>query len=154
MKTQGVLVLLLVVTGLSEQQCPRSWTQRDESCYVVLDRVVTWLSAREFCEAVGGHLVEVESADENNFLLNMLKTHGVTGAWIGLEDIIEEGRFVWTTSQKEASFTNWSTGEPDDLQGQDCVWMTNTSPFTPGAWDDADCASYQVHAVCEQSIQG
>ncbi|XP_025113809.1 perlucin-like protein [Pomacea canaliculata] len=154
MKRQGVVTMLLfAVIRLSEQQCPRSWTQMDESCYALLDQQVTWLKAREYCVAVGGHLVEIDSEDENNFILNLLKTHGATGSWIGLQDLIEEGHFLWTTTQRQAVYTNWASGEPDDLSGEDCVWITNDPGYRAGAWNDDKCETFQTHVICEQSTQ-
>ena len=37
--------------------------------------------------------------------------------WIGLADYAQEGVFIWQDSYLEASYTSWSTGQPDDNDG-------------------------------------
>ncbi|XP_025095058.1 low affinity immunoglobulin epsilon Fc receptor-like [Pomacea canaliculata] len=147
-----VTTLLLSLLALSEQQCPRSWTQFEESCYIMPDQAVTWLEAKELCLEIGGHMVEVDSADENNFLLSIIKNHGATSSWIGLEDFAEEGHFVWSSSQRVPSYTNWAPHVPDDINGnQDCGWITNHPAWwAAGLWDDGYCTD-KFNVICERS---
>ncbi|XP_025096315.1 low affinity immunoglobulin epsilon Fc receptor-like [Pomacea canaliculata] len=148
-----VIILLLAASGLCEKQCPPSWTQLEHSCYVLLEELLTWIEAREFCLAVGGHLAEIENVNENRFLTAILVAHSVNGSWIGLEDLTQEDRFVWTTSQREAVYTNWARDEPSDSQrAQNCVWLTNKPEWQPpGGWDDGQCGAHFL-AMCEQPL--
>ncbi|PVD29381.1 hypothetical protein C0Q70_08632 [Pomacea canaliculata] len=75
----------------------------------------------------------------------------MNGSWIGLEDLTQEDRFVWTTSQREAVYTNWARDEPSDSQrAQNCVWLTNKPEWQPpGGWDDGQCGAHFL-AMCEQ----
>ena len=34
--------------------------------------------------------------------------------WIGLTDLFHEGKFVWSSTGKEATYTNWYPGKPDN----------------------------------------
>ena len=46
-----------------------------------------------------------------------LQTADPTGEnlfWIGLTDLFHEGKFVWTSTGKEAAYTNWYPGKPDN----------------------------------------
>ncbi|PVD22525.1 hypothetical protein C0Q70_18339 [Pomacea canaliculata] len=70
-----------------------------------------------------------------------------TGSWIGLQDLIEEGHFLWTTTQRQAVYTNWASGEPDDLSGEDCVWITNDPGYRAGAWNDDKSARTTVRGL-------
>ena len=85
----------------------------------------TWDDAHEIAiessfMGVGGHLVDVHSKTENDFVhsTGRLRSH----VWIGLTDRVgvaegaSEGNFVWT-SGKPLSYTNWSNGEPNNGQG-------------------------------------
>lgn len=78
--------------------------------------------------------------------------YSATGSWIGLQDLIEEGHFLWTTTQREAAYTNWAPGEPDDLSGEDCVWITNDPSYRAGSWNDDKCETFQTHVICEQLV--
>jgi len=54
----------------------------------------TWYNARAKCEALGTHLVKIESAEENDFLKSTyLNTSGVA-FWIGLTDQMQEGEWI------------------------------------------------------------
>ncbi|XP_025079230.1 low affinity immunoglobulin epsilon Fc receptor-like [Pomacea canaliculata] len=155
MKSQAVVTtFLFVFLAMSEQQCPRSWTRFEEACYILPDQNVTWFEARELCMAIAGNLVEVKSADENNFLSSFIKSHAVRGAWIGLEDFVEEGRFVFASNQEVPSYTNWGHGQPDDLnRNQDCVWIPNQpTRWTVGFWDDMEC-SIKTPTICKDSLR-
>ncbi|PVD29378.1 hypothetical protein C0Q70_08629 [Pomacea canaliculata] len=107
----------------------------------------------ELCLEIGGHMVEVDSADENNFLLSIIKNHGATSSWIGLEDFAEEGHFVWSSSQRVPSYTNWAPHVPDDINGnQDCGWITNHPAWwAAGLWDDGYCTD-KFNVICERSV--
>ena len=66
-------------------------------------------------------------------------------AWIGLEDFLEEGVFVWLTNKEPPEQTFWSAGEPDDrYTGEDCAAMTYT-----GAWFDGQCENTHRNFICE-----
>jgi hypothetical protein len=53
-------------------------------------------------KAVELFLSQADPNDENVF-------------WIGLSDIAHEGRWVWMTSGKPAEYTNWRSGEPNNI---------------------------------------
>jgi hypothetical protein len=69
--------------------------------------------------------------------------------WIGLEDFLHDGRFVWVTSQETPEFTVWGPGEPNDDRGnEDCahIWFPTSSR---GLWNDGSC-ELQYWALCER----
>merc|ERR1711860_381395 len=73
-------------------QCPSNFVVHDDSCYHFSHDKETWPDALVVCSTVlGGHLVEIDSQVENNFIANNIKADGV---WIGLDDLAEEG--VWS----------------------------------------------------------
>ncbi len=101
-------------------------------------------AARPECMQRGGDLVVVDDADENLALAAQgAATMGTIGAWyIGLNDIAVENDFVWLDGIP-AMYTAWDTGEPNDLEGEDCVVLRDTAD-----WNDQTCA-LATPFVCE-----
>ncbi len=44
--------------------------------------------------------------------------------WLGLNDIVEEGVWVWQNSFEEAGYTNWDVGEPHG--DSDCAMLVES----------------------------
>ena len=55
--------------------------------------------------------------------------------WIGINDISSEGTFKWSDGSA-LHFTDWATGEPNNVQNQDCGQLRKDKNFQ---WDDAHC---------------
>ena len=98
----------------------------------------TWEEAEANANLYGGHLAEINSQDENDFLY---QTYGI-GFWIGLNDLDQEGVYVWSTGRtlEETGYENWHDGEvlppqPNNFSfyEQDYVWF---HPNMSGDWDD------------------
>lgn len=66
--------------------------------------------------------------------------------WIGLSDIIQEGTYVWQTTQQRPDFADWGSGEPNDLHhNEDCIELYQVKNFH---WNDAPC-SVKSKFICE-----
>ncbi|KAK7500077.1 hypothetical protein BaRGS_00008624 [Batillaria attramentaria] len=134
-----------VLSAGAEGECGAGWTHYGSSCYLLKLDPALWTEAKVICNAVHGHLVEIGSAEENNFLKNLLHDHNVSRAWMGLEDFVVEGEFVWTTSQETPKYTNWDVHQPDDAHsGEDCGEITIT-----GKWNDGPCEGIHHRFICE-----
>ena len=71
----------------------------------------------------------------------------VSRTWIGLNDVEEEGVFVWTSSLKRAEPTFWASGEPGDVGfREDCAILIG-SDFE---WHDYNCETPKFPFVCEK----
>ena len=87
-----------------------------------------WQVAESTCNSLGGHLVSINSAEENAFLTDILT---LQSAWIGLSDVANEGVFEWSNGQA-LSYSNWYPGQPNNYNNnQDYVELMNT-----GYWND------------------
>jgi Ca2+-binding RTX toxin-like protein len=90
----------------------------------------SWTEAQAQAVSLGGNLVTVNDATENQFLVN---TFGTERLWIGLTDEAVEGQFKWVNGEA-VTYTNWNPGQPDDfLSFQDYGYINFSSP---GKWDD------------------
>ncbi|XP_076467041.1 low affinity immunoglobulin epsilon Fc receptor-like [Babylonia areolata] len=143
----AALFLVFSVYGVvvSGGECPTGWTAHGRSCYVFLPDRLTWLDAKVLCQSVHGDIVEIETPGENSFVKTLLNDHNAANAWIGLQDFVVEGDFVWTSAGLSAEYTNWGPNEPDNYNtGQDCGVIAGSS----GQWDDLECTG-GLPVVCE-----
>lgn len=116
---------------------------------VFKNETASWEEAKAYCESLGGHLVSINTAEENAFVAGLLRNgHYFIGG-------IDNGGWHWVTGEP-ASFVNWSEGEPNNLpgyglDGQPYILMYGpTSGFVVGKWDD--CWGQNGHAagfICE-----
>src|SRR5262249_22986573 len=79
--------------------------------YLLSDTGVRWTAAEAYAQSLGGHLVNIGDAAEQQWLT---QNFGVLGVfWIGLTDQAVEGTWAWA-GDGEASYTNWAPGQPQN----------------------------------------
>ncbi|XP_042633039.1 pulmonary surfactant-associated protein D-like isoform X2 [Cyprinus carpio] len=114
--------------------------------YYITDGVVgTFDQGLKFCKDFGGTMVFPRTSAENQALLKLVVSSGLSSKkpYIGVTDRETEGRFV-NTEGKQLTFTNWGPGQPDDYKGlQDCGVIEDT-----GLWDDGSCGDIRP-IMCE-----
>ena len=66
--------------------------------------------------------------------------------WIGVSDIIEEDRWVYSSTQEVVSHTDFTPGEPNGHTGENCIVLGNT---LHGHWIDQTCAENYFY-ICEE----
>ena len=86
---------------------------------------MTWTNARQACTNMGGHLVTITSAAENNFVFNTWPS-----GWIGFTDEVVEGQWRWVTGES-VTYTNWNGGEPNNAGNEDYAQFVSG-----GRWND------------------
>lgn len=86
---------------------------------------MTWTNARQACINMGGHLVTITSAAENNFVFNTWPS-----GWIGFTDEAVEGQWRWVTGES-VTYTNWNGGEPNNVNNEDYAQFVSG-----GRWND------------------
>ncbi|MEO7186659.1 MAG: lectin-like protein [Rhodoferax sp.] len=106
----------------------------------------TWTDSEAYAVALGGHLVTVNDATENNFLST---TWGQDQSlWIGLFRTSPNApTFAWTSGQA-VTFTNWASGEPNNC----CSGEDYTQTYASGQWNDlsnVDSYGGPKHGVVE-----
>lgn len=135
-----LFVLLLVIgpaNGYEWIQCPINghW-------YTTIDGF-PWEEAESNAVALGGHLVTIRSAEENQWILtNVVQPATSAPVWIGLYQISGsqepvEG-WVWSSGESVV-YTHWSPGEPNQYEGLQEDWAEMYSLDTPrGYWNDVN----------------
>ena len=91
-------------SGSGDIKCAPGWRHFRESCYQYKTSYVSFTNANKQCLKTGGHLVDINSAEENKFVGGLGPKSRRRMIWIGLTDQAKEGEWVWIT-RKAANFT-------------------------------------------------
>jgi len=113
--------------------------------YLFVGEGMTWANAEEHAVSLGGHLVTINDAAENGWLIATFGTEYL----IGFNDIAVEGSWVWVSGEP-VTFTSWLEGEPNDLTnenqpvGEDVAHIWNRPPI---GWNDIPVDSVATFVV-------
>jgi len=163
----SVLLFAFLLIGCKKEDTKKCWT--NGHCYEAILDQVTWYEAKAACENLGGYLVTITSAQENEFVFNLVKDNNAfwyldafdngLGPWIGgyQEDGAQEpdGGWRWVTNES-FSYTNWETGQPDNVHGaalnQNCLRFFKKGGLIGDHWDDSEGINPVEHRlgyICE-----
>jgi len=107
----------------------------------------TWMNSEAEAVALGGHLVTINDAAENQWVVDTFARYGgvVRPLWIGLTDRDSEGNFHWVSGEP-FTFSNWNlaSGEPNNSGGsgyeEDFTYIIQDNPGNPTVfptfWND------------------
>ena len=125
--------------------------------YKFFPEQLSWTEARTRCEALGGRLVIIDSAAENEFVARLIEAGGKVDAWIGITDEFEEGNWVSVDGQP-LKFTNWIQGQPNNKQPGEHYGLVSNKILADGQrvgweWSDQpnDSAQFAPGYICEWS---
>ena len=119
----------------------------DEKLYEFNDDLLTYSNALRICKENGGKMFEPKNELVYNNIVKISKEKALGNIWIGINDLSNEGNFVYNSDNSDVIWTYWSDSNPDDYKGkEDCVeteWK-----FGEGKWNDVSCNSLRAF-VCE-----
>ena len=98
-----------------------------EHRYEVVRADITWTDAKAACEAKGGHLATITSAEEFDTIVSLAKREGIEFVWLGGQ----------TASGSTPNNGEWITGEP----------------FTFSRWYEGEPSHQDVDGTPEQYIE-
>ena len=114
-----------------------------------------WTNSQAQAVALGGDLVTINDAAENQWVLSTFShfNNSYKTLWIGLTDSLVEGVFEWISGET-SSYRNWSSGEPNGRPGEDFVHMYDLGRGGySGYWNDYGDGSVEygvpLHGVVE-----
>lgn len=117
--------------------------------YKLYNKALPWKEAYKFCEQQGGHLVTINSENEQSFLYSIIKEKSTNSyLWLGATDSYEEGKWKWVTGESIV-YRNWANNEPNNYNDEDYMVLYKNS----GKWNDgtdiyySDTKSYSF--ICE-----
>ncbi|MBI4515325.1 MAG: hypothetical protein HY699_05860 [Deltaproteobacteria bacterium] len=149
--TQGYVIEWGAPTSACERG-PVNWPDNGHTYQAVCaPDGITWDAAKTAAEAQGGHLVTITSAQENQFVFDLVDapelwlSAGVgpsSGPWLGgyqpPGSVEPAGGFRWVTDEP-FGYTNWAPGEPNDwAAGEDyLIFWSVSGPGRNSLWNDA-----------------
>lgn len=111
----------------------------------------TGSGAQAFAQTLGANLISIQSAAENQCILEeLVRLNQVGVIWIGFNDEAVEGRFEWY-DQSPVTYTNWAPGEPNQSGNEDCVQIYPGGIY-PGTWNDLSCTSANAKSIIEVNL--
>lgn len=128
-----------------------------EHTYKLFVEDVSWTTAKQRCEELGGHLVTISDVDELRIVTDLAEENGVTRVWVGCRRV--DGEMQWVTKE-EVTYYPWAKGEPSYVDYGDDVtedyvllwdhngWCYNDSRNDPVA-DYPEMYSGNLAYVCE-----
>ncbi|HTN04001.1 MAG TPA: family 16 glycoside hydrolase [Planctomycetaceae bacterium] len=126
--------------------------------YKFFPEQLSWKVARARCEAIGGHLVILETPAENAFVAGLVSAGGKVDSWIGATDEGSEGKWRWVDG-RDMTWTNWfkRQKQPNNKGGVEHFGVMSNKKLAVGGligweWTDQPSESLPAHQpgyVCE-----
>ncbi|EYC37341.1 hypothetical protein Y032_0801g2419 [Ancylostoma ceylanicum] len=139
-------ILLLSLIGLIHgDQCPSGgvFNAQFNKCYTFASEPAPFALAEQNCINLGGHLVSISNAFENDIVSDNAKTAlastNATAFWIGASDLVTTGKWAWTDNTNFL-YTNWASGQPQS--GKDCA----STRLSDGRWLADGCLVTKAYA--------
>ena len=118
------------------------------SYYYLSTSAVTWHEADTMSVNAGGHLVSVNSAEENNLIAFLMdEIIEVEEIWIGFNDVTWEGYWEWTTGERDATCYRVDTIVNDSLHGYPVSFdfFGEDSATLVFEYEDGDIISFKAY---------
>lgn len=109
--------------------------------YSVFNDDLTWSQARTACEKMGGHLVTIGGANENNFVKSLISSQSKGLYWIGAK--LTDSGWSWVNGES-FTYTNWATGQPSGGENYCEMLSRPTQSSGAGQWNDSNATSSEI----------
>ena len=130
------------------EECLPGWRQFEDSCYLFINATLSWTDAEAVCLAELATLVEIESQEEQDFLVDTAQNGlewSANGYWIGIS-----GKAVsydnWVGSGNAVNYTSWCPNEPNGSGGYSYLWARKGL-----CWDDTWNNNMCEALICERT---
>ncbi|XP_060596148.1 C-type mannose receptor 2-like [Ruditapes philippinarum] len=111
----------------------------------------TWQEGKTYCEGLGGHLADIKTDIEMEYITTLFGPYLDAWVWLGADDIAEEGKWVWSDGTAvDDGYIVWATGQPSINNAENCL-ITKTvfiSTSRYRVWSGNSC-DMQLRSICE-----
>jgi hypothetical protein len=149
MKRKILLVLftlVFIITLIPPKQAdaagtiPKGAKEFKGNYYYVYKDEMSWEAAKETCESLGGHLVVITSASEQDFIEKMAKERNCT-YWLGGYRNSDDWKWVTGETWK---FTAWNSGSPYTMYDHNYLRLVDNN-----LWTNDYQSGYRFGYICE-----
>ena len=111
------------------------YLDRDTGHYYYLLGATNWTTSEFWATQLGGHLVTVNTANEQNWVFDNFANYGGVNRnlWIGLTN--GAAKFNWAGGQTNVAYTNWLAGQPLTTGGtRNYAFIRGSTNQPSGLW--------------------
>lgn len=157
----AIMIALSCASALRGSSISGPFVNGDNGHTYLLLNEASWTDSEAEAVTLGGHLVTISSAAENEWVWSTFKDRlpGPGTLWIGFTDQAQEGTWCWANGEN-AAFVNFQVGQPDDAHnsgipgdGQDYAHMWINGEL-PKQWDDYNNHAFSSHGYGVVEIGG
>lgn len=154
MNTLLVITLSLFAAVLG--RCPADWDHYNDKCFFLSRDNETFADALTLCKVVGKQygrvatLATVDDAGTQKHLADLVSHTSSLAFYIGANDLVHEGTWVWVSNGQTATYTNWGPTQPNNRGGAEHCAVITYAPQDGFVyhWTDEPCTN-QLTYICE-----
>ncbi|XP_038165119.1 galactose-specific lectin nattectin-like [Cyprinodon tularosa] len=130
-------------------KCPAGWAFFQGKCYKFFEDKKDWIKAEKHCIELGGNLASIRNSLELAFIRYYIFLEAGTNerTWVGGHDAVEENHWLFSDGTKFEVEDLWGDGEPNDLQGEDCMDIN----FRGFIVNDEGCERHSAY-ICKKNL--
>ncbi|GLD59491.1 C-type lectin domain family 4 member M-like protein [Lates japonicus] len=151
--TKAPVVIKPTQTAPAPIVCPMDWHLFNNSCYFISRISRDWPESQSFCQSKGAHLAIIHTAEEQQFLWDLLPRGHWNAYWFGITDSHTEDQWKWVDGTPLVGGF-WEVGEPNNHIDEDCGYIVKTRVLERVAirsWYDAPCTMNWPY-ICEKEM--
>ncbi|XP_046683958.1 C-type lectin 37Db-like [Homalodisca vitripennis] len=137
-------------TGCTRQMHVSRWPPYPgaKKRYEVVSDQLNWYGAVIDCKNRGGRLATILSDEENEMAKQKTRElDSIDYFWVSGINIDKNTTWMWATTGRPFTFTDWIDNQPDNWKGNEHCLMLNTKGLGH-IWNDYDCLSI-INYICE-----
>ena len=123
-------------------------------CFHVPTSQLNFANAVTSCQGMGSKLATISDSTEDEMVWNLMSANGAPAeedwTYIGLNDIQDEGDFLWQDGSSLNGYTNWYAADPNGGTQHNCVIKGHSGN---GKWSDVDCTEENRYACSLEAQQ-
>ncbi|CAC5395317.1 MRC [Mytilus coruscus] len=148
-KTTDAVIGPTEINLIQVKDCPLGWViptnVTSTSCYLFSTDSKNWENAQIECRNNGANLVAINSEEEMFYIKEQAKDRN-SHFWLGANDRLNEGIFVWGDSNETLTVNDWRVFLPSGGTTDNCIYISKKYLFN---WFDTKCSDV-IPFICEQ----
>lgn len=136
----AIITLIPFHDAYAAATIPKGAKEFNGNYYYVYKDKMSWEAAKETCESLGGHLVTITSASEQDFIEKMAKERNCN-YWLGGYRNSDDWRWVTGETWK---FTAWNSNNPYSMYDDNYSRLTDNN-----LWTNDYQSGYRFGYICE-----